>query len=196
MPKLYYQGHGSYRFTDDGGRVVYFDPFAGDGYGEPADLILVTHGHGDHNNVGLCAKKKGCRIITYEDALAGGRHNSFDVGGIEIESTEAKNSHHDPKECVGFILTIDGVKIYCSGDTSKTRQMETFAQKQLDYAIFCGDGVYNMGLEEAAECARLVKAKHNIIVHLKPRALFDKAKAEKWDAPNKLIVEPGQEIEL
>jgi 3-oxoacyl-[acyl-carrier protein] reductase len=39
-------------------------------------------------------------------------------------------------------------------------------------------------------------AKHNIPIHLKPGALFDRKKADKWDAPNKLIVEPGQEIEL
>jgi hypothetical protein len=49
---------------------------------------------------------------------------------------------------------------------------------------------------EAAECAKIIGAKHNIIVHLKSGALFDRAKAEKWDAPNKLIVEPGEEIEL
>jgi hypothetical protein len=51
-------------------------------------------------------------------------------------------------------------------------------------------------LKEAAECARNVGAKHNIIVHIAPGALFDRAKAEKWDAPNKLIIEPGEEIEL
>ena len=50
--------------------------------------------------------------------------------------------------------------------------------------------------KEAAECARLIGAKHNIIVHLKPGALFDRKKAEKWGAPNKLIIEPGQEIDL
>jgi len=48
MATMYYQGHGSYRFTLGDGRVVYVDPFAGDGYDVPADLILVTHGHGDH----------------------------------------------------------------------------------------------------------------------------------------------------
>jgi hypothetical protein len=67
---------------------------------------------------------------------------------------------------------------------------------ELDYAILPGDGVYNMDIEEAAECARLIKAKHNIIVHLKPGELFDREKAEAWDAPDKIIVEPGQEIFL
>jgi L-ascorbate metabolism protein UlaG (beta-lactamase superfamily) len=74
--------------------------------------------------------------------------------------------------------------------------METFAAKHLDYAILCGDGIFNMNLKEAAECARIIGAKHNIPVHLKPGALYDRAAAEKWDAPNKLILEPGQEVTL
>ena len=32
--------------------------------------------------------------------------------------------------------------------------------------------------------------------HLRPGALYDRKKAEIWSAPNKLIVEPGQEIDL
>jgi L-ascorbate metabolism protein UlaG (beta-lactamase superfamily) len=196
MTKLYYQGHGSYRFTADDGRVIYVDPYAGDGYDLLADLILVTHGHGDHNQIKLVTRKPDCRVITHEDALASGKYNSFDVNGISIEAVEAKNLMHNPKHCVGYILTFDGLKIYCSGDTSKTEQMSGFATREIDYAIFCGDGKFNMGLKEAAECAQIIGAKHNIIVHLKPGGLFDRRKAEKWDAPNKLIIEPGEETAL
>ncbi|GHV31947.1 hypothetical protein FACS1894167_14720 [Synergistales bacterium] len=193
MAKLYYQGHGSYRFTLNDNRVIYFDPYAGDGYDLPADLILVTHDHGDHNQIQLVAQKLNYRVITHEYVLAGGKHNTFDIDGIGVEAVVAKNLMHNPKHCVGFILSFDGLKIYCSSDTSKTEQMSEFAARELDYAIFCGDGKFNMGLKEAAECARLVGAKHNIIVHLKPGGLFDRAKAEKWDVPNKLIIEPGMD---
>jgi len=196
MTKLLYQGHGSYRLTADDGRVIYVDPYAGEGYDVPADLILVTHQHSDHNQIQLCTKKPSCRIITNKEALEGKQHNKFDVDGISIEAVEAKNLMHNPKKCVGFIIVLDGKGIYASGDTSKTDQMGTFAALKLDYAIFPGDGKFNMGLKEAAECAALVGAKHNIIVHLKPGHLFDREKADKWDAPNKLIVEPGQEISL
>ncbi|MDR1000777.1 MAG: MBL fold metallo-hydrolase [Clostridiales bacterium] len=196
MPKLYYQGHGSYRLTTNDGRVIYVDPYAGDGYDKPADIVLVTHQHGDHNQVQLVTQKSNCRVITNEEALAGGKHNTFDVGDIHIEAVEAKNPLHSPKECVGFIIIINGVSMYCSGDTSKTTLMESFASRKLDWAIFCGDGKYNMAPKEAAECARIVGAKHNIIVHVAPGKLFDRAKAEEWDAPNKVIVEPGEEIEL
>jgi L-ascorbate metabolism protein UlaG (beta-lactamase superfamily) len=196
MPKLLYQGHGSYRLTTNDGRVIYVDPYAGDGYGEPADLILVTHQHGDHNQVQICAKKPSCRIISNEEALKDGKHQSFDLEGISLAAVEAKNLNHNPKQCVVFIIGFDGLKIYASGDTSKTKQMESFAGLALDYAILPGDGIFNMGPKEAAECAELIKAKHNIIVHLKPGALFDRKKADMWNAPNKLIVEPGQEIVL
>jgi L-ascorbate metabolism protein UlaG (beta-lactamase superfamily) len=197
MPKLYYQGHGSYRLTADDGRVIYVDPYAGGGYDPPADAILVTHDHGDHNQIQLATQKPGCRVITNVEALAGGKHNTFDLGGgFIVEAVEAKNFNHSPKKCVGYVVAIDGVKIYCSGDTSKTEQMKSFAERGFDYALFPLDGIFNMGLKEGAECARLVGAKRNIPIHLKPGALFDRKKADKWDAPNKLIVEPGQEIDL
>ena len=196
MPKLLYQGHGSYRLTADDGRVVYVDPCSGEGYDIPADIILVTHQHSDHNKTRLCPRNDGCQLITNKEALHGGKHNSFDIGGILILAVEAKSIMHSPKKCVGYIITIDGVKIYASGDTSRTKQMDEFAILALDYAIFPGTGLLSMGPHEAAECAALIGAKHNIIIHLKPGALFDKLKAEKWDAPNKLIIEPGQEITL
>jgi L-ascorbate metabolism protein UlaG (beta-lactamase superfamily) len=196
MPKLYYQGHGSYRITTDGGCVIYVDPYAGSGYDLPADVILVTHDHGDHNQIQLVTQKPACRVITNVEALLNGKRNTFDLGKIEVEAVEANNSNHNPQKCVGYIITVDGVKIYASGDTSKTEQMKSFAARELDYALFPLDGVYNMGLEEGAECARLVGAKHNIPIHLKPGSLFDHKSADEWDAPNKLIVEPEQEIEL
>jgi len=195
MPKLLYQDHGSFRITSDDNRIVFIDPYKGEGYDKPADIILVTHQHGDHNKVELCTQKPNCRIISNFEALEGGKHNSFDIDGIHIQAVEAYNKNHDPKECVGYIITVDGVKIYASGDTSTTNEMETFAGMNLDYALFCGDGFYNMGSDEAAECARLIGAKHNILVHVKTDESL-KDIADKWTAPNKLIVLPGQEIDL
>jgi len=197
MPKLYYQGHGSYRLTANDGRIIFVDPYAGGGYDVPADVILITHGHSDHNQIQLVKQNPNCRIITNKEALADGKHNSFDLGkGLTVESVEAKNLAHNPKKCVGYIVTIDGVVLYCAGDTSKTEQMKSFAARKFDYALFPLDGVFNMNLKEGAECARLVGAKHNIPIHIKPGSLFDRKKADKWDAPNKLIIEPGQEVEL
>ena len=56
MAELLYQGHGSLRFQTNKGTVIYLDPYAGEGYNLPADLVLVTHGHHDHNVITLPAK--------------------------------------------------------------------------------------------------------------------------------------------
>jgi L-ascorbate metabolism protein UlaG (beta-lactamase superfamily) len=195
-PRLLYQGHGSFRLTSQEGIVIYVDPFAGEGYDLPADIILVTHQHDDHNHVELPAQKEGCVIITEADALQNGVYQSFSIQGIEIEATEAGNQNHDPKNCVGYILAVDGIKLYFAGDTSTTEQMASFPERELHYALLPCDGRYNMGLEEAAACAELIGAKHNIPIHTKPGALFDRTIAEAFDAPNPLIVEAGEEIAL
>jgi len=196
MAKLLYQGHGSFRLVTGDKTVIYIDPYAGTGYNLPADLILITHQHEDHNQVGLITRKPGCEIISNAEALSGGRHNSFTVSGVTIEAVEASNGGHHPDRCVGYIVTADGVSLYFLGDTSKTDRMAGFAARNLDYVFLCCDGFYNMGLDEAAECAELIGGKHNVPVHMKPGELFSMETAERFNGPNRLIIKDGEEIEL
>ena len=196
VTKLFYQGHGSFRLISADGIVIYVDPYAGEGYDAPADIILVTHQHGDHNQVNLPARKENCAVITQVEALAGGTYQTLSVSGIEIEAVQAYNKNHDIKNCVGYIITIDGIKVYAAGDTSTTEQMAAFPEKALSYALLPCDGIYNMDLEEAAACAALIGAKYTIPIHMKPGALFDRARAEQFNASNRLIVEAGEEITL
>lgn len=196
MAKLLYQGHGSYRITADDGAVIYVDPYVGSGYDLPADLVLVTHEHSDHNRVSLVEKKPGCRVIRSADAQKNGRYQTFKVGEIGVEAVEAYNRNHKKSECVGFILTLDGVTVYASGDTSETGQMKSFAARKLDYALLPVDGVYNMGPAEASKCAKLIGAKHTVPVHTKLGVLFDETIAEAFRADGRLILRPGEEIEL
>lgn len=81
-------------------------------------------------------------------------------------------------------------------ETDGAEQMPLLAEKNIDYAFFCCDGIYNMGLDEAAECAGLVGAKHNIPYHVtaKEGVVFDRELAEQFEAPKRLIVEAGEEI--
>lgn len=196
MAKLLYQGHGSFRLTTDGGAVVYIDPFAGEGYDVPADIILVTHQHSDHNQTDLCAKKPGCRIIDNNDALRGGEHRSFDECGMHIEAAEACNRNHSPKECVGYLVTVDGLLLYFSGDTSTTAQMASLAERGIDYAFLPTDGIYNMDIDEAVKCAELIGAKHTVPVHTAPGKLFDAERAARFRCEGAMIIEAGSEVRL
>lgn len=196
MAQLYYQGHGSLRFTTDKGTVLYLDPFAGDGYDLPANLILVTHSHHDHNKIELVPQAPDCRIITFREALVEGEYHNFTVEDIKIQATQAYNQNHAKEECVGFILTMDGVTVYCAGDTSTTEEMHQMAALNLDYALLPTDGLYNMDNMEAAACAQLIGAKHTIPIHNEPDGLFDLAKAEAFDTTSKLLVQPGETLNL
>ena len=200
--RLLYMGHASLRITTPEGKVIYIDPYAGQGYEPAADLILVTHGHYDHFDMDKVANRNpDCRIITWQEALADGTHQTFDLGFAAIEAVEAgNNQYHSTDECVGYIVVLtDGTSVYVTGDTSTTQQMPSLAEKEIDYAFFCCDGIYNMDLEEAAHCAELVGAKHNTPYHMTAAdsgALFDRTRAEQFKVPNLLIIEDGQEIEL
>lgn len=197
---LLYQGQASIRIVTGEGKVIYIDPYAGDSYNLPADLILVTHAHFDHNQTDKVKKRnKDCQMITYKESVQNGKHQVFELGYVTVEAVEAGyNSLHDVSECVGYVLKFtNGKSVYVTGDTSKTEQMPLLASKEIDYAFFCCDGVYNMGLEEAAECAGLVGAKHNIPYHMTTTTTgrqFDRKLAGQFDVENRLIVEDGEEI--
>lgn len=196
MAELTFQGHGSYRLATGAGTVIYVDPYAGEGYDVPADLVLVTHGHDDHTAVSLVPQKTDCAVITYKDALTGGSYKTFKVKDVEVEAVPAYNGHHDRNQCVGYLIRFGGLTVYASGDTSRTDWMDSAAALGIDYALYPIDGIYNMDAAEAAECAALVGAKHNIPIHMKPGGLFDRVMAETFDAPNRVIVEPGETITL
>ena len=197
--RLLYQGHGSLRIVTGEGKVIYIDPYAGEGYDLPADLILVTHAHQDHTAVHLIQNRnEDCRIITWEDALVNGEYKTFDLGYASVEAVQAGNNrNHDINSCVGWVITLSGgITVYATGDTSATDQMASLADRKIDYAFFVCDGIYNMDMEEAIACAKLVNASHSIPYHMAPGKLFDADRAEKFDVPNRLILPAGEEISL
>ena len=198
--KLLYQGHASVRITTPEGKTIFVDPFMGEGYDAPADLILITHDHYDHTQTKLIKTKNAdCQTITWKEALKGG-HQTFDLGYVRVEAVEAGyNRNHNVKKCVGYILTFsNGATLYLTGDTSTTPQMKELADRKLDYAFFCCDGVYNMDVQEAIECALSVGAKHSIPYHMVPanKDGFDQSVAESFDVPGRIIVKPGEELIL
>lgn len=197
MAKLFYQGHGSYRIETKNKIVVYIDPFAGYGYDLSADIILVTHEHRDHNKIQLVKQKGNCTILRSSTMLVNGQYKEVKIKNVNIKAVPAYNDHHNINECVGYVIEVDGVKIYASGDTSKTKYMETNLSKEnLDYALLPIDGMYNMDYKEAESCAEIIGAQYTIPIHMKPGELFDINIAKKFKHSSRLIVQPGEEIEL
>lgn len=197
MGKLLYQGHASLRLTTEAGTVVYVDPFAGSGYDLPADLILVTHGHFDHDRTDLPAKKPGCRVFTQREALRGGRYGACEAGGVQVRAVPAENAHHPRTQCVGYLVRADGRLFYFAGDTSRTPEMAGFAALGIDCAFLPVDGVYNMGPEEASRCAAELGAKRCVPIHTEPEHQgYDPEKAGAFHCAGRLLMTPGTELDF
>ena len=208
MPQMLYQGHGSYRFTTDEGIVVYVDPFAGkrEWYDEPAHLVLVTHEHFDHTAIDRMPHAAGCEVFRAADVHpTAGEYRTLSSHGVRFTAVQACNANHPIDECVGFVIDFGGITFYAAGDTSTTDDMRSgkLAAMKLDYAALPGDGIYNMDVAEASACARLVGARHTIPVHLEPvgahddvEPAFPRELAEAFDAPGKLVLMPGDTLQL
>ncbi|MBC3889456.1 MBL fold metallo-hydrolase [Acetobacterium paludosum] len=197
MGKLLYQGHGSYRIVSDNGIVIYVDPFAGEGYDLPADIVLISHEHPDHNKLSLLQQKKGCTVLRPESILTDRVYRSRKIDDISIQAVPAYNAKHDKNHCVGYLIELDGIKIYASGDTSLTDYMrDVLSKEKIDYALLPIDGIFNMDPAEASHCAELIGAVHTIPIHMKPGALFDQKKAQSFVSKGRLILAPKEEIIL
>lgn len=203
-PYIEYMGQASVKIVTPEGKVIYIDPYAGDDYGDAADLVLVTHGHFDHTDIGkIEARAEDFTLITQNDALLDGHHVDFDLGYARIVPVQAGfNAMHDVHHCVGYVVTLsDGTSIYVTGDTSTTDDMRdgTLAGMGIDYAFWCSDGVYNMGTEEASEAARMVGASVNIPYHNSTMGwypMFDESLAQEFDAPGAMVLLPGEKLGL
>ncbi len=205
MASLLYMGHGSLRLTTASGKVVYIDPFMGadELYAAPADLVLVTHQHYDHNQTDKMPHAPGCALWQNTDAHPTSTTyltKSFLNGELSAEAVEAYNSHHSKDECVGYVLEVDGLRLYFAGDTSETAQMHADLRlRALDWAFLPGDGFYTMNVDEAAKVANYLGAQcHAVPIHLKPGGDYDEAKARRFArlASNHVLVRPGETIEL
>ena len=196
MAQLLYQGHGSYRIRGERGVVVYVDPYMGEGYDIKADIVLVTHEHHDHNKLSLVSLKPDGKVFRGRDMTDGVNYAKAEYKGVGIRAVPAYNKNHSARECVGFIVEIDGVKIYASGDTSRTDFMYRLKDENIDYALLPTDGIYNMDAAEASRCAWTVAARHSVPIHTDPSYHYNRALAEGFDGPGRLLLEHGESTEL
>lgn len=199
LPALTFLGHASVKIKSKSGKVIYIDPAEEDGdYSEAADYILVTHEHEDHNRVDLCKTKDKAVTIRSTDALVDGKYKTFDYGDVKIETVPSGgNPNHSVDCCVGYIVTVDGIKVFHAGDTSMNDKTKEICGKNIDYAMYPIDGKYNMDAAEAAKVADLIAAKNNIPFH--SSEIGEKEDTEKIKAFNpkgKLVLEKGKSISL
>lgn len=157
------------------GKNIYIDP-AKPGNFEglpPADLILITHAHGDHLDPATIAKlsKRGTEIVapaavaaTLKTAhvMANGQSIAWEKWKIEavpmynLKRGSAPGKLYHPKGWGnGYVLTFGGKRFYFSGDTENIPEMR--ALKNIDVAFICMNLPYTMTPQEAADA---VKAFH------------------------------------
>ena len=173
--RIEWLGHDSFRITGKG-LVVYIDPWQIGG-GAPADLILVTHDHSDHCSPEDIAKiqKEDTDIVTVKAAAQklSGRltvvkpGDEITVKGVSITVVPSYNTNKSfhPKDAgyAGFIIDLDGERIYHAGDTDVIAEMSSMS---VDIALLPVSGIYVMTADEAAEAANLIKPKVAIPMHV------------------------------
>jgi L-ascorbate metabolism protein UlaG (beta-lactamase superfamily) len=167
-------GHDGFLIKGDG-KVVVIDPFQVKQC-EPADVILVTHEHYDHCSPEDIQKiQKASTVIVTEansakklsgDVRVVRPGDKLTVSGIPIEAVPAYNTNKQfhPKQngWLGFILTVDGVRIYHAGDTDLIPEMDSI---MTDIALLPVSGTYVMTAEEAVEAAKTIQPKLVIPMH-------------------------------
>ncbi len=172
---IHWLGHASFCLTSE--KVVYVDPWELTAAAPPqADIIIITHGHSDHCSPGDVAKISGPQttVLAPVDCAhqLGGQVQTITPGqeltvqGVAIETVQAynldKSFHPEEASYVGYVVTLDGVRIYHAGDTDLTEQV---AGVRADVALLPVDGEFNMTAEQAADAANTIKPKVAVPMH-------------------------------
>lgn len=174
MEDIKWLGHASFKIT--GEKVIYIDPWRLEGKNEEADIILITHDHYDHCSLLDIEKlkRKQTTVVAPPDAaqkITGDVRvvrpgDKLTVKGIRIEAYPAHNLGKDfhPKVngWVGYIININGKRIYHAGDTDLIPEMDGI---KADVALLPVGGTYTMNAKEAAQAANRINPKLAIPMH-------------------------------
>jgi L-ascorbate metabolism protein UlaG (beta-lactamase superfamily) len=193
-------GHACVEVTSPGGRTILIDPWFGNPLSPRSvdsvtacDLLLVTHGHGDHMGeaVALASRLRPAWPCIHEMALwlarrlPGGadaatgmnKGGTVEAAGIGVTMTTADHSAGDWNpdgsvplylgEPVGFVLTMEnGFRIYHAGDTAVFSDMRLIAELYRPHiALLPIGGHFTMGPREAALAVELLGVKHVLPIH-------------------------------
>lgn len=187
-------GHSALAFESDGKNVL-IDPFL---TGNPAasttadavkaDLILITHGHGDHvGDAVSISKRTGATVAAnYEISewlqgpgrdlpaakIHGPQHGGgFTFQGIRVKLTLAFHGSMLPDGSyggnpAGLVVTFaDGIKVYDAGDTALFGDMALIGEAGLDLAILPIGDYYTMGPDDAVQAVKMLKPRYVLPIH-------------------------------
>ena len=138
-----------------------------------ADIILVTHEHHDHFDSDAIAQLRTASTKIYLNPAV---HKMFGSGkalkngdkvkianDITIEAVPAYNTTpgrekiHPKGRDNGYILTLDGMRIYIAGDTEDIPEMANI--KDISIAFLPCNQPYTMTIDQAANAAKIIKPK-------------------------------------
>jgi L-ascorbate metabolism protein UlaG (beta-lactamase superfamily) len=185
--KVTWLGHDTFRISD--GSTVYIDPYRLDKEQSiKADILLISHEHFDHLSkddikkvikddtviitTDKCASElKGIKV---KEVKAVKPWDKVSIKGIDVEAVPAYNTNKinpdtkkpfHPKEAnmLGFIVTINGVRIYHAGDTDAIEEMKRFSN--IDIALLPVSGTYVMTADEAVQAVNMIKPKIAVPMH-------------------------------
>jgi L-ascorbate metabolism protein UlaG (beta-lactamase superfamily) len=188
MVEVRYLGHSALLISDGTTRIL-VDPFL---TGNPkaalaadqvaADLIVLTHAHGDHYGDSVAiSQRTGAPIIANFEIVSyvekqGAKGVGMNLGGTYrfksgwLKWFPAWHSSSFPDGTYGglaqgFVLELGGKRIYNAGDTALFSDMALVAQHNLDLAILPIGDYFTMGPEDALEALELTRAKQVLPVH-------------------------------
>ena len=224
---LTWLGHATFRIDTAAGKRIYVDPWlngnpkcpAAEQEPERADIVAVTHGHGDHvGDTVSIAQKHGSTVVAHNelagwlgkqgvdaDKLIGfNKGGTIDVDGIKFTLTNAFHSSSTPDgtytgEPAGYVIELEnGTKLYFAGDTCVFGDMALIARiYSPDVAIIPIGDHYTMGPREAAVALELLGVKRCVPCHWGTFPLLTGTpQALQALAPNVTIdqIEPGDSV--
>jgi L-ascorbate metabolism protein UlaG (beta-lactamase superfamily) len=175
LDKIHWLGNSAF-FIDWPSAKIYIDPYQIKPDLPKADLILITHGHFDHYSPLDIHKiyQSNCKIIG--SGTVSGKISypiqimkpaeTFEFRDIIIESVSAYNPNKKfhPKSLndLGYVLTLNKIRLYHAGDTDLIKEMENL---KVDIAMLPIGGTYTMNAREAANAAKLIQASVIIPMH-------------------------------